>query len=325
MSKILSDTVILTEAWKEIGFTSDQIKNLLSMERISTNNLNLLSCYTPDLEKETENTKAFEQYLISKSSKSPTIYSLASTNGNPPEDPADQAERMVHVYNDAYTLYGDQANVERYVVYLYLSHYVDNPRYSKSSPNFDTIFADVLTDNDISSFETFITSTNFSGIANDIVNFSSSAYSLVSTGSDITGAVGDIVNRGKIIILNTVNSLLDLYGSIEDVKGVTSAIYNTIYNTYSSGASAETMIQTINNTLGTEQINQVMSDYIGLCTTGLMSVLAATPSLVGYGISMTVFYYDFCSSILNRARLAALQYSHSGRVALRLDKVLSGG
>lgn len=184
---------------------------------------------------------------------------------------------------------------------------------------------DVLTDNDLSSFETFITSTNFSGVSNDIAHFCNSVISLHSTVEDVGKVVCEYVNTGKIITLNTVNAAIEMKGGSENREKVNKLIYDTIYGTYSSGASAETMIQTINNTLGTEQINQVMSDYIGLCTTGLMSLLAATPSLVGYGISMTVFYYDFCSSILNRARLAALQYSHSGRVALRLDKVLSGG
>lgn len=70
-----------------------------------------------------------------------------------------------------YALYGNQSNVDKYIVYLYLSHYVDNPNYNRNSPNFDSIYADVLTSSDISAYESFISNTKFSGIANDVKNF----------------------------------------------------------------------------------------------------------------------------------------------------------
>lgn len=90
--------------------------------------------------------------MISQVENTTGYYLKTTTNRNPPVDADEQAERMVHVYHDAYALYGNQSNVDKYIVYLYLSHYVDNPNYNRNSPNFDSIYADVLTSSDISAY-----------------------------------------------------------------------------------------------------------------------------------------------------------------------------
>lgn len=264
-----------------------------------------------------------EQQMISQVENTTGYYLKTTTNGNPPVDADEQAERMVHVYHDAYALYGNQSNVDKYIVYLYLSHYVDNPNYNRNSPNFDSIYADVLTSSDISAYESFISNTKFSGIANDVKNFASAVYEIQSL-TDAPTTLSDIGDTGRVVTLNTVNLVKDLSGLPNDLTNINTLIYNVIHDNYSSGASAETIIQTTNDSLGSEQVETVVEDYIDLCVTGFLAVLATTPPLVGFGISMTVFYYDFCSSILNKARLAALQYSYSSRVALRLEKVLFG-
>lgn len=154
-------------------------------------------------------------------------------------------------------------------------------------------------------------------------NFASAVYEIQSL-TDAPTTLSDIGDTGRVITLNTVNLVKDLSGLPNDLTNINTLIYSVIHDNYSSGASAETIIQTINDSLGSEQVETVVEDYIDLCVTGFLAVLAMTPPLVGLGISMTVFYYDFYSSILNKARLAALQYSYSSRVALRLEKVLFG-
>ena len=47
-------------------------------------------------------------------------------------------------------------------------------------------------------------------------------------------------------------------------------------------------------------------------------------SVVGYSIAVTLYYYDYYSYIFDRAKLASLQYSFSGRLALRTEQAING-
>lgn len=66
---------------------------------------------------------------------------------------------MQYVTQVALERYGNTYNTtdfNKYVLYLYMSHYIDNPNYTKESPGFDNIYAYVITSDDITAYENFI-------------------------------------------------------------------------------------------------------------------------------------------------------------------------
>lgn len=62
--------------------------------------------------------------------------------------------------------------------------------------------------------------------------------------------------------------------------------------------------------------------YIDTCVTGLLGALAGTTSILGFGLSISVCYYNMYMNLYDKAKIAALHYSLSGRVAERLDVLL---
>jgi hypothetical protein len=53
-----------------------------------------------------------------------------------------------------------------------------------------------------------------------------------------------------------------------------------------------------------------------------LALLSTTFSIDGYAIAVVVYYYDYYEFLLNRAKLASLQYSYSGRLALRTEEAI---
>lgn len=159
---------------------------------------------------------------------------------------------------------------------------------------------------------------------NDIVHFSNAAYDLMSISADAPEKLSNAFEKGRVISLNTVaTALSDFCSSIEDLKDINKAIIDGMQKKYSTAANADQIIDTITKSIE-DPVKDATRNYIVLCVTGLVSVLTATPALAGLSISLSVFYYDVYSSLMNRARLAALQYSYHGRLALRIEKVLYG-
>ena len=347
LESILDDAIYIAEEWEELGFTSEQLKDIFSMERndaydaedfieadcfsgaddfINAEDLGNADCLesirnTEDFQSDdcTENilnTEDSESEILIQSDEKSSAYA----NGNPTKDAEEQKERISHAYSDAYTLYGDKDNVEDYVVYLYLSHYVDNPDYNKDNPNFEAIYADVITSADVAAYDNFIKGSQFSKNVDDVVHFCEGIYDIKSTGEDVVGAIKDIFSNGKLLTKNTVSAWRDIWQLLHDKKlkdlpdkceeyyrEANVTITDVLIKKYEEGASTEAIINEINETLGDEyDSDDMIYDYVDVCVTGLLGVLSTTPSLLGFGISMTVYWYDFYSKLMDRARLASL-------------------
>lgn len=66
----------------------------------------------------------------------------------------------------------------------------------------------------------------------------------------------------------------------------------------------------------------VSQQYIDACVT-IFRVLAGT-TLFGFGMSISLCYYNVYANLYDKAKLTALHYSLSGRVAIRLDELIGG-
>lgn len=88
---------------------------------------------------------------------------------------------------------------------------------------------------------------------------------------------------------------------------------------YENAVTAEALINAICEDLKYEDVGK---QYIDTCVTGLLGALAGTTSILGFGLSISVCYYNMYMNLYDKAKIAALHYSLSGRVAERLDVLL---
>ena len=189
---------------------------------------------------ETVETKALENAIAGQG----YIQSYAQ-NGNPPATPQEQNERMQYVTQVALERYGNTYNTadfNKYVLYLYMSHYIDNPNYTKESPGFDNIYAYVITSDDITAYENFIAQSKFSMFSINLVNFMDEFKSAVNNSSDILTAV----DEGKVISINTANAIYGL-STFDPEKTASRAklIVTSFKDHYESTASVNELLSLI--------------------------------------------------------------------------------
>lgn len=96
-------------------------------------------------------------------------------------------------------------------------------------------------------------------------------------------------------------------------------IIGSFINNYENAVSAEALIDYINEDLKYEDVGK---QYIDTCVTGLIEALAGTTTILGFGLSISICYYNMYMNLYDKAKITALHYSLSGRVAERLDVLL---
>ena len=316
MLTVLNDITVAGQSWENIGFDSEDIANIMQMQRKDDSYYASLNTDIARLSVETVETKALENAIAGQG----YIQSYAQ-NGNPPATPQEQNERMQYVTQVALERYGNTYNTadfNKYVLYLYMSHYIDNPNYTKESPGFDNIYAYVITSDDITAYENFIAQSKFSMFSTNLVNFMDEFKSAVNNSSDILTAV----DEGKVISINTANAIYGL-STFDPEKTASRAklIATSFKDHYESTASVNELLNAMYVDLEPEDVSQ---QYIDACVTGFLGVLAGTTTLFGFGMSISLCYYNVYANLYDKAKLTALHYSLSGRVAIRLDELIGG-
>ena len=308
--EMLNDITIAGEAWESIGFSSEDIAEIMQLPRKDASFYEPLQEQFSNLYVETEQAESLEDALKLQ----PRITPYAQ-NGNPPESPEDQNERMSYVLSIAQTKYADKG--DKYLVYLYMSHYIDNPYYSKSNPSFSRIYADVITDDDIAVYEDFITLTKFSMFSSNAVNLYDQ---LRSSGKDIITLKAE-ASRAKASALNTAIAVGDLTTyDPSDIVRRGKLIAASFKKNYDMQSVTE-LFDAIYEDLEPENVGE---QYIQTCVLGFLGALATTTTVVGFGMSVSLCYYNFCNNLYDRARLTALHYTLSGRIAERVDQLIWG-
>lgn len=315
MLTVLNDITVAGQSWENIGFDSEDIANIMQMQRKDDSYYASLNTDIARLSVETVETKALENAIAGQG----YIQSYAQ-NGNPPATPQEQNERMQYVTQVALERYGNTYNTadfNKYVLYLYMSHYIDNPNYTKESPGFDNIYAYVITSDDITAYENFIAQSKFSMFSTNLVNFMDEFKSAVNNSSDILTAV----DEGKVISINTANAIYGLSTfNPEKTASRAKLIVTSFKDHYESTASVNELLNAMYVDLEPEDVSQ---QYIDACVTGFLGVLAGT-TLFGFGMSISLCYYNVYANLYDKAKLTALHYSLSGRVAIRLDELIGG-
>ncbi|MGN0240091.1 MAG: hypothetical protein ACI4CS_00235 [Candidatus Weimeria sp.] len=218
LKKELDGSCEIVDGLKELGLTSEQAKNILSLDRHDSTYYNDIQSEIDSLKKPSNDMEVatlIRRDIQKKSAQQKTKSASSLPNGNPPTDEEEQSERILHVYQDASDRFSDVQTISDYMVYFYLSHYVDNPYYSKESPNFDQIYAHDLTSTDIKTYDTFISETHF-------IDWCTLFKSILSELSTVKGTSEDIKERfesSKNIIINTVKVIKDEADLANNAKG----------------------------------------------------------------------------------------------------------
>ena len=198
IKQMLEESDKIAEGLKEIGFNSEQAKDILSLTRHESDFYSGIQEDIDYLKQPlSEENKSLSKMSFKNQHNLITDFTLMSSgnnaDGNPPANLSEQRDRIIHVYSDASTRFSDNADISSYMVYYYLSHYVDNPYYSVDSPNFQQIFAEDLTSSDINAYDTFIGLTRFSDYSNDIASF-------ISDATLVYGTYHDIAESGRLAL-----------------------------------------------------------------------------------------------------------------------------
>ena len=204
MESILNDISSVGKAWESMGFQSQDISEIMQLPRKNSNFYKGIEASVNELSNASKETKKIENTLM----KQETI-TLYSQDGNPPSGVEEQNERIKYVTQVALDRYGSVYNSEqfnKYVVYLYMSHYIDNPNYTRENPGFDNIYAYVITNDDIRAYDKFIEQTKYSMFSENVVNFINDYKSAVDNIVGLTGSIAD----SKIVSFNTLNSIYGL-------------------------------------------------------------------------------------------------------------------
>lgn len=221
--------------------------------------------------------------------------------------------------------YGTQ-DFSKYVLYLYMSHYIDNPYYSKNSPSFDSIYAYVITADDIQAYENFINQSKFAMFSSNLVNL---VDEFTSATSD-TYELQDSIRKGKILSVNTATALYGLSDfipepdeeSLQEEMGRRAYLITASFkNHYESTSSVRELLDAIYLDLEPEDVSQ---QYIETSVLGLIGLMAGTTSVFGFGLSVSLCYFNLYMNLYDKARLVALHYSLSGRIAVRADELIWG-
>ncbi len=309
----LDDITIAGKAWESIGFSSEDIAELTQLERKETSFYEGYTEQIAALSVVTEHTRNLESELLNQAYVVPY-----AQNGNPPETPQEQNERLAYVTNVALNRYGNVSNFGQYVFYLYMSHYIDNPNYTKANPGFDNIYAYVITEDDIRAYDSFVQQSKISIFSNNVRNL----YDDITDSKEKLDELVEVASAGKDISLNTADAIQDLAEydpsiAIEHAR----MIKTSLINHYDTAESVEELLNAIYDDLESADVSH---EYVSTCVSGIMGLIAGTTSLFSFGLSISLCYFDLYMNLYDRARLVALHTTLSGRIAGRADYLIWG-
>ena len=265
---------------------------------------------------------------ISPEYKGATAY--GSYDGNPPSSNEIQKQRIQSIYAVALQYFhsdfyqGPNKNGEdfgNYLTYLYLSHYIDGPGRAPVASDLPYI----ISRDDVQAYDQFLSYAKLSNWATQLANFGSAAYSNFDYFTNLNA-------------INTVDQLL--FDATDDMAMAAVNGYNTSGAIVSIAPLIKSFFDENYYTASTdEQLTQETFKYVSsqlyaldfyknfdknitdtitnLLITTFISVLCSSVSLMGLLVSVIPLYVYEVTGLIQAAVLVNLQYSFSGRHAVR--------
>lgn len=258
------------------------------------------------------------------------VTTFGSYNGNPPSSSEVQRQRIENIYGVALQYFhsdfyqgADQMGEDfgNYLTYLYLSHYIDGPGRAPT----DSDLPYIISSDDIQTYNTFLTSANLSSWATALASLGSATYSNIDyvTNLDAINTVDQTLSLSKKnIVMAGVNGY-NTKGAVESIAPLIKAYFDEHYYTASNDEelSQETFCYVSSQLEALnfyenfdENITKTITD---LLITTFISVICSSVSLMGICVSVIPLYVYEATGLIQTAVLVSLQYSFSGRQAVR--------
>lgn len=200
------------------------------------------------------------------------------------------------------------------VVYMYLSHYTDNP-YN----NFEDAFCEYITDYDRSAYDTYLSRGSAIKSANAM---RSTITNLVSLGVDLQSGKEILMKHQKSTIESGIEiaSLgIDIDSLISMVRDDLPAIFK---NSYSKFDNPEDIIEDVQNTMSINY--KEYNKQAGFIILGVIfSALTFSPPIMSL-LAVVNSYGMLIADIFDKANFTALIISRNSRIGERIDLYLYG-
>ena len=260
------------------------------------------------------------------------IIMYSNKNGNAPSSNQEQRKRIENVYSVALQYYktnffeGNKSNgtdFGKYLTYLYLSHYIDGPGRTPTESDFPFI----ISSSDVSAYESFLRTSNLSEWATEMANLGVNLYSDYDYVKSLNA-----INTVDQTIKDNVKQIMmlgyDIYGPQDAMSKIAPLVKKSILEKYATAASDKELTD---ETLAYVEIQLEKLDFYNsydknvcdatasILTSTFISAVCGSISLIGVWISVIpLFVYDY-TGLTQSAVLTNLQYSFSGRYAIRTD------
>ncbi|HHY72987.1 MAG TPA: hypothetical protein GX497_07125 [Bacillus bacterium] len=232
---------------------------------------------------------------------------------NPPSDAQEQARRMAYVTGVAQRTFDGDINSEAFkkeVVYLYLSHYTDNPYY----PNFTNAYCDILVAEDRRVYENYISFGTAARAANSMMN--ALAY-FISSSMSIQSIIEDLNNK-RLMILFLKDDIDSFFDNSEQAVEYGEKFINSFFQHYNNEETAEELVAKINQDLELE-INydkHLTELYFG----AIRYIIGGRNPVPTILVGQATAYFNAAKDFYDKVAISALQYTTSLRIAMRFDE-----
>ena len=261
---------------------------------------------------------------------SPESSNTRSYNGNLPSSDVTQKERIENIYGIALqyyrTNYYEGSKVDgtafgNYLSYLYLSHYIDGPGRAPTANDLPYI----ISTSDVSAYNQFLSSANLSNWANNLANLGSALYSDFDYMASLTSinSVDQLLSNGvNQVTMEAVNG----YNTTKALITIAPLIKKYIVENHATAVDDVTLtddtLEYVESQLSALNFYEtfdkdITSAVISIVTTTFISAICSSISLMGVFVSVVPLFVYECTGLIQTAVLARLQYSFSGRYAVR--------
>lgn len=259
-----------------------------------------------------------------------SVTTYGSYNGNPPSTNEVQRQRVENIYSVALQYFhsdfyqGEDKTGEdfgNYLTYLYLSHYIDGPGRAPTENDLPYI----ISSDDIRAYNTFLTSAKLSSWATALAGLGSAVYSDIdyATNLNAINTVDQTLSISKKdIVMAGVNGY-NTKGAVESIAPLIKAFFDEHYYTASNDEElTQETFHYVSSQL--EALNfyenfdkNITKTITDLLITTFISVICSSVSLMGLFVSVIPLYVYNATGLIQTAVLVSLQYSFSGRYAVR--------
>ncbi len=280
------------------------------------------------------NTVSYTGSFVMENVDQSTVYkgiaAYGSYDGNPPSSNEMQKQRIQNIYavalqnfhSDYYQ--GSDKNGDdfgKYLTYLYLSHYIDGPGRAPVAGDLPYIISSA----DVQAYSQFISNAKLANWATQLANLGSAVYSdfdyfyNLNAINTIDRILFDATDDMAMAALNGYNTS----GAIVSIVPLIKSSFDEYY--YTASTDEELTQETFNYVSSQLYALDFYKDYdknitdtiTNLLITTFISVLCSSVSLIGLLVSVVPLYVYEVTGLIQAAVLVNLQYSFSGRHAVR--------